>query len=169
MAPQEEGSKSLDLWLVLCWIGGLFLAIAVILALSGDNGRLRYTHDEFYKWVSQVMLPIGVLVISRVFGRKIIMQFNAVLDRKAVYRLAISISAVFVAFTIGTIFVAAKQCREASNDELCKFHQLQTLSNSGTTILIILVWPILSMLLDYLFPKGEPAPADPGNPVSDGH
>jgi hypothetical protein len=169
MAPQEERSKSLDLWLVLCWIGGPFLAIAVILALGGDNGRLRYTSDEFYKWVAQVMLPISVLVMSRVFGRKIIMQFNEALERKTVYRLAISISVIFIVFTIGTIFVAAKQCREASNDELCKFHQLQTLSNSGTTILIVLVWPILSMLLDYLFPKGEPAPADPSIPVSDGH
>jgi hypothetical protein len=47
MMSQEEKSKSLDLCLVLCWIGGPILAIAVILALSGDNGRLRYTSDEF--------------------------------------------------------------------------------------------------------------------------
>jgi hypothetical protein len=43
---------------------------------------------------------------------------------------------IFIVFAIGTIFFAAKQCREASNDELCKFHQMQTLSNSGTTILM---------------------------------
>jgi hypothetical protein len=64
------------------------------------------------------------------------MQFNETLNRKTVYRLAISISVIFIVFAIGTIFFAAKQCREASNDELCKFHQMQTLSNSGTTILM---------------------------------
>jgi len=168
MAPQDEGSKSFNVWLMMCWIGGVLLAVAVILALSGDNGRLRYTANDFYKWVAQVMLPIGVLVISRVFGRAIITQFNEVVDRKTVYRIAISMSLVFVAFTIGTIVVAARQCPEASDTEVCKFHQLQTLSNSGTTILIVLVWPILSMLLDYLFPKAEPGPADPSLPVPNG-
>jgi hypothetical protein len=165
MAPKDKRSKSLEYWLVVCWIAGPILASLVILALSGENGRLRNTSNDFFKWVAQVMLPIGVLVVSRVLGRNVIMRFNAVLDRKAVYRLAISLSLIFIAFTIGTIYVAARQCREASDGELCKFHQLQTLSNSGTTLLIVLIWPILSMLLDYLFPKADPAPADPTIPV----
>jgi hypothetical protein len=56
---------------------------------------------------------------------------------------------------------------DAGKDTACpKLSQLETLSNSRTVILTALIWPILSMLFDYLFPKGEPPSTDPGTPLS---
>ena len=145
----------------MCWIAGFLFCILVIVIMSGDEGRLRNTSNEFLKWVAQVMLPITLLVLTRVFGRSVIAQFNANFDRKAVSWMAVVLSLVFIVFTIGTICVASTKCQEGSSAELCEYHQLKTLSNSGTTILIVIIWPVLSMLLDYLFPKSDSAPANP--------
>src|ERR1700731_2134093 len=99
MAEQNKTSASLDLLLMVCWVGGLILAILVIVALSGEEGRLRYTSGGFLRWISQVLLPVGVLVVPRALGLTIVKQFNQAISRKVVYWIAICISFIFVGFT----------------------------------------------------------------------
>jgi hypothetical protein len=86
------------------------------------------------------------------------------LNRKQVFWLAFTISLIFIAFAIGTIVAAAFVDDGVKGTAEAKLHQLETLSNFGTVILIVHIWPILSMLLDYLFPKGESLPTMPDEP-----
>jgi hypothetical protein len=166
MPNQDEKSANLNFWLAVCWIAGILLAVLVAVAFSAKDDKLAPVSSEVFKWIGQVLLPICLLVLSRVFGLTIVKQFGAFLNRKNVYWLTFALSLAFIVFAIGTIFAAAYACPGGLEKEVCQFHQLQTLSNSGTTILTVLIWPILSMLLDYLFPKGEQLSTAPDNPLS---
>jgi hypothetical protein len=165
MPKQDEKSANLNLWLAICWIAGVLLAVLVTAAFSVNENKLAPVSSEVFKWIGQVLLPICLLVLSRVFGMKMVKQFGASLNRKNVYRLTLTLSLAFIVIAIVTIFAAAYACPRGLDKEVCKFYQLQTLSNTGTTILIVLMWPILSILLDYLFPGSEPLPTAPDNPL----
>jgi hypothetical protein len=163
MVDQQEQASSVNLKLAVCWIAGVLLAVLVTLAFSLENGRLAPVSEEVLKWIGQVLGPICVLVLSNAFGLRIVKQFGARVNRQTVYRLAFAMSLVFMAFAVGTIFVAAF-ARDAGKDTPeAKLRQLQTLSSTGTMILMVLIWPILSLLLEYLFPKGETGPSVPEN------
>lgn len=159
----EQDAKNQNFWLATCWIAGMLLAVVITVVFSISNNGLEHVSNDVLKWLAQVLAPICLLVLSRVFGQKIVQQFGALVDRSKVYWLAMAMSLVFIAFVIGTIFATAYACPRATKEPSCQLQQLQTLANSGTTILIVLIWPILSMILDYLFPKAEPAPNPPGS------
>lgn len=161
MATQDEKSANLNFWLAVCWVAGLVLAVLV----TEIDVKLEFVSDDVLVWIGQVLLPICLLVLSRVFGLTIVKQFGSTLSRKRVFWLTLMMSLIFIAFAIGRIHAAARANLGGLDIADKKLIQLRTLSNSGTTILIALFWPILSMLLDYLFPKSEPSTA-PDNPIS---
>jgi hypothetical protein len=164
MGSDHERSANLDLRLAVCWICGVILAVVVTLAFSaGEYGRLTPVSDDVFKWIGQMLGPICLLVLSRVFGRLIVQQFGNRLNRLQVYRLTFVMSLVYMAFAIVMICLAAFVPGAGKNFPDVKLQQLQTLSNSGTIILVVLLWPILSMLLDYLFPNAGQPPATPNN------
>jgi hypothetical protein len=167
MTEPDDNSATWNLWLAVCWIGGVVLAVLVTLALSfGQRQCLAFVLDDVLKWMGQILGPICLLVLSQVFGLAVVKQFRGHLNRKQVYVLAMVMSLVYLGFTIGTIFAAGHVDDAGKDIAEVKLRQLQVLQNSGTTILVVLLWPILSMLLDYLFPKAEPVATSPGSPLS---
>jgi Na+/H+-dicarboxylate symporter len=163
MDDQDEKSATLNLWLAGCWIAGVVLAVFATVAL---NSRLAPVSDEVLKWIGQILGPICLLVLSHAFGLKIMKQFGANLKRKQVYFLTLVMSLVYIGFVIGTIIVASRVDDAGKPGADIQLHQLHILTNSGTTILVVLLWPILSMLLDYLFPKTDSPATEPDNPIS---
>jgi hypothetical protein len=108
------------------------------------------------------------LVLSRVLGQTVVQAFGAQLNRKQVYTLAFIVSLIYIGAAVGTIFAAARVDDAGKGDHKpeVQLQQLQMLSNTGTTILVVLLWPILSMLLDYLFPKSQSLSPLSGRPPS---
>jgi len=162
MAVLDESASNRNFWLAACWIIGVIVAIIVTEA----DESLKFVSDDVLKWIGQVLVPICLLTLSRVFGLTLTRQFGALLSRKKVYWLTLSISVVFILFAIGSLFAAANANPGAFDKPEYKLRQLQILSNSGTTILIAMIWPILSILLDYLFPKSDSSAAASGTPLS---
>src|ERR1700682_2138688 len=80
----QDNEANLKLWLARCWIFGVFLALVVTAAFSFENGRPAPVFEDVLKWIGQILLPICLLVLSRVFGLKIEKTFGARLNRRKV-------------------------------------------------------------------------------------
>jgi|ERR1051326_1008552 uncharacterized membrane protein YhaH (DUF805 family) len=166
MADSNNQAPTPNLLLAGCWIAGLLLAIFITVLSSGEKGRLKDVSDDVLKWIGQILGPICLLVLSRVFGLNIVKTFQASLSRKKVFWMAFCMSLVYIGFAIGTIFVAAHVNDQGKGIADVKCRQIEILANSGTMILTVIIWPILSMFLEYLFPKSELSSSNLSDPPS---
>jgi len=109
--------------------------------------------------------PICLLVLSRVLGQRVLQNFGANVEWVKVHRLTLMLSVVFIGVAVGIIVWSAFVSGAGQDTADAKFLQLQTLSGTGTVILVVILWPILSMLLDFLFAVSQPNASSPSSPV----
>jgi hypothetical protein len=56
MTEPDDNSATWNLWLAVCWIGGVVLAVLVTLALSfGQRQCLAFVLDDVLKWMGQIL------------------------------------------------------------------------------------------------------------------
>lgn len=161
MGPDDQKAA---MRLVTCWVVGVIAVVilAAILAFDGGKSPLALVFQEVLKWIGQVMLPICLLVLARVFGQNLRQTFAANLPRAQIHRLLLRLSVIYIVVAGGAILLAAKTVPDAGlkDHPYALLSQHEILSNFAT-VMVVLLWPILAILLDFLFPSDSGGPANP--------
>jgi hypothetical protein len=144
------------------WLIGI--AVIVLVATATQN-RLKPILLDVFKWIGLMVVPIGGLVLARVFQITLVRKVNANLTQKQVFGLTLAVSAAYVIASIILILYAGWVDDAGADDSKVKFEQLQRLTGFGQVVLIVIIWPFLSTLLDILFP-GDTPPTVAGDPLA---